>query len=223
MTTESSCVSMRNCVWAESADQCDDDSGNESGCCAGNSERSSKRCNGKQSADACNRRSSCHWIVTDDASDCEWYGEDVEVESGCCYADKVDSLAFSADLCQEYWNDNGCLVSYDANGDRNCRWQTTRDGVDCSDAVVSEAAPRDESFMLFGGDTGYMAMNQLSAAFEGDISLLSVLMVLAAMFAVYRVYSCWKSARLDGYEKIGEGKFQFYETNNMATNYQSME
>merc|ERR1719334_2490238 len=79
MTSEDTCESRSACEWIETNDpsECsDDDSGDdyEAGCCAGASERASTRCNKKDTQTACDRLSSCHWIVTDDAADCDWYG-----------------------------------------------------------------------------------------------------------------------------------------------------
>merc|ERR550532_273339 len=44
----------------------------EPGCCAGDSERAAARCIKADDQTTCDRRSSCHWIETDDSSDCEW-------------------------------------------------------------------------------------------------------------------------------------------------------
>ena len=162
--------------------------------------------------------------MTDDASDCEWYGEEEDLESieaGCCYAASLHSLAFSADLCQEYWNDNGCLVSYDANGEQNCRWEATADDVDCIDFLETVLEPHDEESVLFSGNMGDMTVNRLSEALHGEVSLFSVLLLFVALCALHRAYYCWKSTRNDEYQKLNR-TFSLKETNVIAKNYQSM-
>merc|ERR1719167_1466389 len=42
------------------------------GCCASDSGKGYDRCIAVDSLEGCNRMSSCHWIITDDASECEW-------------------------------------------------------------------------------------------------------------------------------------------------------
>lgn len=229
LTTESGCTSRSNCVWMDSSDECDDDSGDDgddydAGCCAGNSERSSTRCNAKDSAAACDRISSCHWIVTDDSSDCQWYKEDVEEESGCCYATTLQSMAFSSNLCAQYWNNNGCLVSFDVQGAHNCRWEATDDDVDCQGLMAFENAVRQhDEVKLFGADT---MVGRARLALGQEVSVLTILVLFAALFAVYQVHRCWNNSRKkvdhDGYEKLSDGKLRVYETNFGSTNYQSM-
>jgi len=167
--------------------------------------------------------------VTDDVSDCAWYGEveemeeDGPVKSGCCYATSVQSLAFSADLCQQYWTDESCAVSYDAHGANNCRWRPTDDDVDCDGlmtfvAAVSSSSRQNQKTLVIGSDS--LMMDQTTKALNGEVSLMTVLMMFAAMFAVYRLYCCYKSARTnDGYEKLGDGN---YGATYGRTGYQSM-
>merc|ERR1719187_895857 len=44
----------------------------EEGCCAGNSYGSADRCGEETEKAACDRMSICHWIITDDVSDCDF-------------------------------------------------------------------------------------------------------------------------------------------------------
>jgi len=218
MTSEDTCEAKSACEWIETNDpsECTDDDSEEdydAGCCAGDSERASKRCNTKDSQTACDRMSSCHWIVTDDAADCDWYGQmdAMETASGCCYATNINSLAFRADLCQQYWNDDECMTSYDANGLNNCQWRTTDDDVDCDGLTTFLTAVGRQGFepkTLFGADN---MMDHATKALNGEVSLMTVLMLFAAMFIMYRLYSCWKLARNDdGYEKVGDGPSNTY-------------
>merc|ERR1719249_151861 len=219
MTSEDTCAAKSACEWIETDDpsECTDDDSEEdydAGCCAGDSERASKRCNPKDSQTACDRMSSCHWILTDDSADCDWYGQmdAMETASGCCYATNVQSLAFRADLCQQYWNEDECMVSYDANGRNNCQWRPTDDDVDCDGLMTFVAAVSRQGYepkTLSGADSAMI--NGAVNALNGEVSLMTVLMLFAAMFIMYRLYSCWKSARNDdGYEKVGDGPSNIY-------------
>merc|ERR1719300_7592 len=235
MTSEDTCESRSACEWMETNDpsECsDDDSGDdyEAGCCAGDSERASTRCNKKDTQTACDRLSSCHWIVTDDAADCDWYGamDAMETESGCCYATSVQSLAFRADLCQQYWNNDDCMASYDAEGTNNCRWRATDDDVDCAGlttfmAAVNVGPPgyRYETKTLFGADS--VIMNKVAASLNEEVSLMTVLLFFGAIYVLYRLYSCWKSVRTDeGYQKLGDGSWNGYVNSHGPAGYQSM-
>merc|ERR1719295_1400616 len=215
MTSEDTCQAKSACEWTSS--ECTDDDSEEdydAGCCAGDSERASKKCNTKESESACDRISSCHWILTDDSADCDWYGQmdAMETASGCCYATNINSLAFRADLCQQYWNEDECMVSYDANGRNNCQWRPTDDDADCDGLMTFVAAVSRQGFepkTLFGADSAMI--NGAVNALNGEVSLMTVLMLFAAMFIMYRLYSCWKSARNDdGYEKVGDGPSNIY-------------
>lgn len=219
METEDSCTRRSSCHWIETSDVMDC-MWMGSGCCAGNSLKAVEWCDYRFSHAECNRRSSCHWMASEDHMHCEWSEEDEPMASGCCFAAHLESLTFSIDLCREYWNENECLISYDANGDQNCRWEPTDDNVDCTKFMrteLIEVQPHEEEEELFGATSIAITMPM-----EGELSLFSVSLLLVAILAVFRAYSSWKVKRYDGYEKLEERQLSVYATNVIATNYQSM-
>merc|ERR1719150_3182974 len=144
--------------------------------------------------------------------------------SGCCYSSNIESIAFSADLCQEYWTADGCSVSYDVDGQNNCRWRPTDDDVDCDGLRTFVNAVSRRENQLFGDNT---MIDQATKALDGEVSLMTVLMVSAAMFVLYRLYCCWNSVRNhwrndDGYEKSGDGQWNRHQTGYGTNGYQSM-
>ena len=137
--------------------ECDDDSSddnenNDAGCCAGITERFNKRCNERDNAGACNRRSSCHWIVTDDVSDCNVEREEVAVESD----------------------------------------------VELQGYLAME-------FTLFGADISSPAIDRVSDALNGQVSLFWVMILLVAVYAMYRAYGSWNLMRNHACYKVAEG------------------
>ena len=91
------------------------------GCCTGDSKRVTTRCMRVDTESACTRRSSCHWIVTPDASDCEWNDDHDPTDSGCCVA--MDSLY--EDNCKDFYTEDDCASD-------QCYWTPTSDNYDCS-------------------------------------------------------------------------------------------
>merc|ERR1719334_1270606 len=105
------------------------------GCCAGDSERSTTRCQGVDSQDMCDRKSSCHWIDTDDYSECDWKVTATPVEPGCCTVGDTRPMAYEKgwdERCKTYFNEKECTKPTTADGYNRCLWTPTRDGYDCS-------------------------------------------------------------------------------------------
>ena len=83
--------------------------------------------------------SSCHWIETDDPSECEWTSTtESPPEPGCCYVNAEDFgyTALWMDICREFWNEEECLLPTTSNangfGVHKCHWEPAPDAYDCS-------------------------------------------------------------------------------------------
>merc|ERR1719420_2727987 len=102
------------------------------GCCKGDSPKSNPMCNARESDDQCSRSSSCHWIVTDDFSVCEYPPTTTE-EPGCCYGNP--DAAYSKkwmDSCTAFYTQRDCLLLTNSDGDYRCHWEAQGDEYDCS-------------------------------------------------------------------------------------------
>merc|ERR1740116_266335 len=89
------------------------------------------RCSVTDTAAACDRMSSCHWVPGDDA-DCEWDGG--EQEAGCCFISDFQNPnpATWTEMCKEYWFEGDCVRPMDANSNPRCQWKSTEEDADCS-------------------------------------------------------------------------------------------
>merc|ERR1712141_145966 len=102
----------------------------------GESASSTERCLVEATQERCDRRSSCHWIITDDPSVCEWDDETTvpPYDPGCCIiADVSSGDAYDnwADVCTTYFTERQCLMPTDGSGDYRCTWVSTREDFDC--------------------------------------------------------------------------------------------
>ena len=104
------------------------------GCCTGDSRRATTKCIIGTSEEQCNRMSSCHWIVTDDPSECEWTSTTASPpEPGCCYVNMDTGYqALWMDICSEFWNEDMCLTPITPDGTFRCHWEPAPDAYDCS-------------------------------------------------------------------------------------------
>merc|ERR1719403_462534 len=93
------------------------------GCCAGDSERTTTRCNVLDSETSCTRRASCHWIQTFDNTDCAWSYVEEPSDPGCCVA--VDGSYEESMNCINFYEEEYCPTDY-------CYWTPTSDSFDCS-------------------------------------------------------------------------------------------
>merc|ERR1719293_272441 len=101
------------------------------GCCAGDAERTTTRCNAVDTERGCTRRSACHWVETSYASDCEWKDTEEPTDPGCCIA--VDQSY--QDNCSELYTEDDCAGRND-----QCYWTPTGDSYDCSQLWSQPAA-----------------------------------------------------------------------------------
>ena len=105
------------------------------GCCAGDSSFSSPLCNRALEQDICDRMSSCHWVIGEEAV-CEWNDDyDTTTLPGCCML--LDESAASIkngwdEQCRSYWTQKVCETPYTAEGEQRCYWTVTEEFVDCS-------------------------------------------------------------------------------------------
>lgn len=132
------------CLWTPTRDDYDcsqlwEEPAN--GCCAGDNEQIHRaRCSVTESASSCDRMASCHWVETDDPTECEWDGG--EVEYGCCViGDPTNILSRWFDKCPLYWTEGDCTRPTDnASGLQACTWSPTTPDFDCA-AIWPTAAP----------------------------------------------------------------------------------
>ena len=77
----------------------------------------------------CQRMSSCHWMVTDDPTECD----DVdEHDPGCCdVAGYFNPMNGWISICRDYWNEEECASPVGSDGVARCQWTATGDYVDC--------------------------------------------------------------------------------------------
>jgi len=106
------------------------------GCCAGDSASSTVRCLVESTQDRCDRRSSCHWIISDDPSVCEWDDESTvpPYDPGCCIIAEGSSGSVYdswSDQCVTFFTERQCLMPTDMDGDYRCTWVSTREDFDC--------------------------------------------------------------------------------------------
>jgi len=103
----------------------------EPGCCAGDSLRATDKCNAKTDRDLCDRSSSCHFVVGEDA-DCSWQAT-TTLEPGCCFGNP--DAAYSKrwmEQCTAYYTQRDCQMLSDAEGAPRCRWESLGENYDCS-------------------------------------------------------------------------------------------
>ena len=86
----------------------------EVGCCRGNDPQAAERCLVTETKNLCDRMSICHWVETEDMSDCEWTvtTTDVPYEPGCCSLDddrlEDDDRGEWQAVCQGFWTQEVC-------------------------------------------------------------------------------------------------------------------
>merc|ERR1712013_288510 len=131
----------KDCEWVETDDPNDcvittttstPTTTEDPGCCKGDSAKSNDKCNMKEDGDSCSRSSSCHWIVTDEPSVCDWEETTTE-EPGCCYGNP--DVAYSKKLmesCIAFYTERDCLLLTNSDGEFRCHWESKNDEYDCS-------------------------------------------------------------------------------------------
>merc|ERR1719203_2682697 len=143
--TEQRCITPQSqdgtqrCRWEETGDDVDcsqlwpTTAEPTPGCCTGNSEAATLRCQPEDTEVRCDRRASCHWIETDDPTVCDWNVETPPpYGSGCCVvpdgADVTDGLTTR---CNTQFTERQCLLQLDVDGEYECEWTDTSDEFDC--------------------------------------------------------------------------------------------
>ena len=177
------------------------------GCCAGSDYKSSAKCMASTEQDRCENMSNCHWIETEDGSDCMIT---TTTESGCC----AGKTRQSTEKCAEKEGREECERMEKCefrSGETDCSWPTTtespwmnakpeKDGFspkpNPKDAKKAKEAGKSEALLF--GETGVVA-----EAINTSISLSTVLLLAVAAFAVYKI-SIWASHRNGGYTKLEE-------------------
>merc|ERR1719242_1961031 len=103
------------------------------GCCAALNKHVVDRCEAEAEMDRCDRMASCHWIITDDSSDCEWTSTTAPPpEPGCCtVSDTNDNSGHWNNICRDFYTEAPCMQPQDDNGDDRCSWTETEDTYDC--------------------------------------------------------------------------------------------
>jgi len=131
----------KDCEWVETEDPNDcvitttsssPTTTEEPGCCKGDAPKSNDMCNARDDRVRCEKSSSCHWIVTNDFSQCTYPPTTTE-EPGCCYGNP--DAAYSKrwmDACTAFYTERDCLLLTDSDGSYRCHWEAKEDEYDCS-------------------------------------------------------------------------------------------
>jgi len=132
----------------------------EPGCCTGDSDAAYSVCSDTMEMKQCQRMSSCHWIPTNDPSECD---EDDNTEPGCCdVAGYFNPMAGWINICRSYWNEEECADPgpVGSDGVTRCQWTATDEYVDCESLWTT---PPPESGCCSGED---MASNAVCVTKE---------------------------------------------------------
>jgi len=104
----------------------------EVGCCKGDSAKSNAMCNAREGRARCEKSSSCHFIETDDFSQCE-LPPTTTSSPGCCYGNPAVSYSKRwQETCTTYYTERECLMLEDGDGNARCQWEDLIEGYDCS-------------------------------------------------------------------------------------------
>merc|ERR1740123_193437 len=104
----------------------------EPGCCAGDSARTTERCNKMDTDDKCSRSSSCNWVPFGDV-EIECAAPATTTEPGCCYGNP--DAAYSKkwmESCVAFYTERDCLLLTNGDGDYRCAWEALGEGYDCA-------------------------------------------------------------------------------------------
>merc|ERR1719361_1325530 len=103
------------------------------GCCAGDSVRTTERCNKMEGREKCERSSSCHFVPNGDLErDCSFDELTTSIEPGCCYGNP--DAAYSKrwmESCTAFYTERDCLLLTNGDGDNRCHWEPLGEGYDC--------------------------------------------------------------------------------------------
>merc|ERR1719203_1874919 len=106
----------------------------EIGCCTGNSFASMDRCVAETDQGKCDRMSICHWLHTEDHSECLETETTESPPPGCCMLADTRPSAYSNgwdDTCKAYHTEEACVRPYSQDGHARCVWQDTEEDFDC--------------------------------------------------------------------------------------------
>merc|ERR1711892_261621 len=100
------------------------------GCCTSDSPRSYDMCSAIDESNHCDRMIGCHWLQTEDESDCELVTTtDTPPMPGCCYVTDASYVGSRwEEICQNLFTESLCLQPKEDDGDARCGWTSMPDG-----------------------------------------------------------------------------------------------
>merc|ERR1719203_2202075 len=109
------------------------------GCCSSDGPSTFERCFAIDNNDQCTRRSSCHWVETEDPTEC--HVPSTTTAPGCCYiAPEQDAGSIWFDNCIAFYTEGECTRPSDKMGRERCFWTETEEDELCSD-LFTTASP----------------------------------------------------------------------------------
>jgi len=105
----------------------------EPGCCAGDSVKTTERCNKMEGREKCERSSSCHFIANGELLEhCSFDTWTTSSEPGCCYGNP--DAAYSKrwmESCTAFYTERDCLLLTNGDAENRCHWEALGEGYDC--------------------------------------------------------------------------------------------